>query len=421
MSPKFLDYTGYNVRILILTQYYPPEIGAAAVRLSRLARLLAADGHTVTVLTSMPNYPTGIIEARYRGKLFCREMLDGVDVARVWVYATPGKGNRARLLNQISFMAMAALRGTALPQPDVILVESHPLFVCIAGGWLKLVKRAPVVLNVSDLWPESAVATGALRADSLMVRLAERVERWAYRDAAHVVGMTRGISAGIVRVSQKPERVTTIRNGVDLERFRPNRTAAREAIRARYELEGCFVVAHIGNMSLTYDFDMILAAAGMLPEYKFFFVGGGSQAGYVEVQVRERGLANVVLAGIFPHEQMPEAWAAADVCLISMGDHSLADTTLPAKLYEAFATGTPIVAGIRGEGAALIKEANAGIVIPVGDSAALTDALGQLAANPEQRETFSKGGRAYAEANFAPEAVKARYVEVMEGAARGEY
>ena len=404
------------MRILILTQYYPPEIGAAAVRLSRLARLLAADEHAVTVLTSMPNYPTGIIEAPYRGKLFCRETLDGVDVARVWVYATPGKSNRARLLNQISFMAMASLRGTALPRPDVILVESHPLFACIAGGWLKRVKRVPVVLNVSDLWPESAVATGALRADSFMVRAAERVERWAYRDARRVVGMTHAIREGIVRVSQQPERVTTIRNGVDLARFRPNRTAEREAIRARYGLESAFVVAHIGNMSLTYDFDVILEAAAALPQFKFFFVGGGSQAGYVEEQVRERGLDNVVLAGIFPHDQMPEAWAAADVCLISMGDHSLADSTLPAKLYEAFATGTPVVAGIRGEGAALIEEASAGIVIPVGASAALADALRELAESPEKRQALSAGARAYAEAHFAPEQVKARYAEVLESA-----
>jgi colanic acid biosynthesis glycosyl transferase WcaI len=400
----------------MLTQYYPPEIGAAAVRLSRLARGLAADGHAVTVLTGMPNYPTGIIEAPYRGKLFYRETLDGVDVARVWVYATPGKSNRARLLNQISFMALAALRGTALPRPDVILVESHPLFACIAGGWLKRVKRAPIVLNVSDPWPESAVATGALRAGSFMVRMAERVERWAYRDAAHVVGMTRGFSEGIVRVLQKPERVTTIRNGVDLARFRPNRTAERDAVRARYGLAGCFVVAHIGNMSLTYDFDVILAAAAQLPAIKFFFVGGGSQAGYVEEQVR--GLENVVLAGIFPHEQMPEAWAAADVCLISMGDHSLADSTLPAKLYEAFATGTPVVAGIRGEGAALIKEANAGLVIPVGDSAALVDALRVLAEQPERRDAFAKGGRAYAEAHFAPEQVKGNYLEILMNATR---
>ncbi len=142
------------MKIWILTQFYPPEFGAAAVRLSRLARLLVGAGHAVTVLTGMPNYPEGVIREGYRGRLTLGETLDGVTVERVWVYAAPGKGARVRLLNQFSFMLLAALRGTFLQRPDVILVELHPLFVCLTGGWLRRVKRAPVVLNVSDLWPE---------------------------------------------------------------------------------------------------------------------------------------------------------------------------------------------------------------------------------------------------------------------------
>src|SRR3954447_17266373 len=196
------------MRIWILTQFYPPEFGAAAVRLSRLARLLAADGHSVTVLTGMPNYPEGVIPPEYRGRVFCGETLDGVKVERVWVYASPSKRARARLLNQFSFMGMAALRGTFLSRPDVILVESHPLFVTLTGGWLRRIKGAPVILNVSDLWPESAVATGALRADSPLVKFAQPVERWAYHDAAQVVGMTDGVLEGILRILPNKDRVT---------------------------------------------------------------------------------------------------------------------------------------------------------------------------------------------------------------------
>src|SRR5664279_4089258 len=236
------------MRIWILTQFYPPEFGAAAVRLSRLARLLAVDGHTVTVLTGMPNYPVGVIPAEYRGRIICRETLDGVQVERVWVYASPSKRARARLLNQFSFMIMAALRGTVLARPDVILVESHPLFVTLTGGWLRRVKRAPVVLNVSDLWPESAVATGALRADSPLVKLAMPVERWAYHDAAHVIGMTEGVLDGILRIFPDQQRVTLIKNAVDLAIFHPNQPDLRAAVRQRYGLGERFTAVHIGNM-----------------------------------------------------------------------------------------------------------------------------------------------------------------------------
>ncbi len=402
------------MRIWILTQFYPPEFGAAAIRLSRLARLLAADGHAVTVLTGMPNYPAGVIPPEYRGRVFCRETLDGVNVERVWVYASPSKRARARLLNQFSFMGMAALRGTFLSRPDVILVESHPLFVTLTGGWLRRVKNAPVVLNVSDLWPESAVATGALRADSPLVKLALPVEKWAYGDAAHIVGMTEGVQAGILNVLPDQQHVTLIKNAVDLASFRPGQADLRAEVRARYGLGDRFTAVHIGNMSLTYDFDILLDAAAALPQVAFLFAGGGSQAARIEAQIQERGLTNVQLAGVLPHEQMPGIWAAGDVALIALGDHSVAGGTRPAKLYEALATGTPVVAAIRGEGAALIEEAQAGIVVPIGDSAAMIEALRTLQESPALVAQMSAAGRVYAETALSPEPVKRAYVEIFE-------
>lgn len=403
------------MRILILTQFYPPEFGAAAIRLSRLARLLVHDGHAVTVLTGVPNYPSGIIPPLYRRRVLFRETMDGVDVRRVWVYASPSKSTRARLLNQFSFMLMAALRGSFLSHPDVILVESHPLFVTLTGGWLRRVKRAPIVLNVSDLWPESAVATGALRADSLMVKVASRVERWAYHDAAHIVSMTGGVDEGILAVYPRRESVTLIKNAVDLDQFRPG-AGDRAAMRERLGLGDRFTAVHVGNMSLTYDMDTILAAARLLPDITFIFAGGGSQVERVQAAASE--LPNVVLTGVLPHEQMPSLWAAADACLIALREHSVAGGTLPAKMYEALATGTPIVAAIRGEGAALLEGAGAGLVVPIGDAGAMASALRALAADPDRRERLSAAGRAYAEAHLLPEAVKAAYLAIFERVVR---
>jgi glycosyltransferase involved in cell wall biosynthesis len=410
-SLRFLLLAVQTMHILILTQFYPPEFGAAAIRLSRLARLLARDGNRVTVLTGMPNYPTGIIPLQYRRHVFYRETLDGVDVRRVWVYASHSKRARARLLNQFSFMAMAALRGTFLPRPDVILVESHPLFVCLTGGWLRRIKRAPVVLNVSDLWPESAVATGALRAYSAIVKIASRVERWAYRDAAHIVSMTGGVDEGILAVHPHRQRVTLIKNAVDLDQFRPG-ARDRTSMREQLGVGDRFTVVHVGNMSLTYDMDVIVEAGRRLPEIAFVFAGGGSQAEFVQQAARD--LPNVILTGVLPHEQMPALWAAADACLIALRDHSVAGGTLPAKMYEALATGTPVVAAIRGEGATLLEESGAGVVVPIGDPEAMVDALSGLAGDDERRHTLSAAGRTYAEAHLSPEQVKDAYMTIFE-------
>lgn len=406
------------MRIWILTQYYPPETGAAAIRLSRLARLLAADGHSVTVLTGMPNYPEGVIKAPYRGNVTYRETIDGVDVRRIWVYASPSKRARTRLLNQFSFMLMTALRGTWLRRPDVILVESHPLFVTLSAGWLRWIKRAPVVLNVSDLWPESAVATGMLKADSLMVRIASRIERWAYHDAAHIVGMSQGIVDGINHVLLQPGRVTLIRNGVDLQQFRPAKHEERIAARKSIGIEpDQFVATHVGNQSLTYDFDLILGAAALLPDVLFVFAGGGSQAAYIKSKAEEKALRNVRLLGVLAHAAIPAVWAAADVSLLAMRDHSVAGTTIPAKVYESLATGTPIVAAIRGEADDLITTAGAGIVVPIGDVEGYAAAIRDLARATEKKTALSQAGRAYGERTLSPDAVKAAYFSIMEEAA----
>ncbi len=402
------------MRIWILTQFYPPEFGAAAIRLSRLARLLAADGHTISVLTGMPNYPSGVIPPEYRGRLTCRETLDGVTVERVWVYATPSKRARGRMLNQLSFMIMAALRGMFLPRPDLILVESHPLFVCLTGGWLRRIKRAPVVLNVSDLWPESAVATGALQADSAMVKIAARVERWAYYDAAYVIGMTGGVLEGIRHILTDPERSTLIKNAVDLAVFRPGQADLRAAVRAKFGLEDRFVVVHVGNMSLTYDFDSLIAAAARLPDVTFLFAGSGTQATRIEEQVRTLELKNVIFAGVLPHSDMPGIWAAADACLIALGDHSVAGGTLPAKMFEALATGTPVVAAIRGEGAALLTDTGAGLVVPIGDPSALAAAIQSLQQSPQRRAKLAAAGRQYAESTLSPESVRDAYEAIFQ-------
>lgn len=407
------------MRIWILTQYYPPELGAAAIRLSRLARSLAEEGHDVTVLTSLPNYPSGIIKAPYRGHLVYRECQDLVNLYRVWVYASPSKSARARLLNQVSFLIMAALTGIFMGSPDVILVESHPLFVCLASGWLRRIKHAPSVLNVSDLWPESAVATGMLAANSMIVRIAEHVERWAYHDSAHIVGLTNGVVDGILRVHPHRERVTLIPNAVDLSQFRPATDEERDAARTKFGVNGRFVAVHVGNMSLTYDFDIILDTAAALPDMVFLFAGDGSQSSRIREQIVSREIDNVVMLGALPHAQMPAVWAAADVCLIALRDHSVAGGTRPAKMYEAMATGTPVIAAIRDEGEKMLKEAGAGIVVPIGDTEAMLEAVHTLAKEHTLHKTFSKNGRTYAEALLSPERVKQSYLDILEGVSNG--
>src|SRR2546421_5508499 len=193
--------------ILFITPYYPPEKGAAAVRISETAMCLVKRGHQVTVLTTFPNYPTGIVPAEYRGHVIQRESLDGVCVIRVWSYVSPNKGFLRRVLAQFSFGCLTPLfGGKEVGYPDVIIVESHPLFNAIAGRILAKRKHCPFIFMVSDLWPASAVALGALR-NKVLIRLAEWLERSTYRRAGLIWALSAGIRDGIISCGIPQKRV----------------------------------------------------------------------------------------------------------------------------------------------------------------------------------------------------------------------
>jgi glycosyltransferase involved in cell wall biosynthesis len=166
-------------------------------------------------------------------------------------------------------------------------------------------------------------------------------------------------------------------------------------------------------MSLTYDFDTILDAIALTPEIGLAFVGEGSQAGRIRESIAARGLTNVLMLGLLPHEQMPAVWHAADACVIALGNHSVADGTRPAKMYEAFATGTPVVAACRGESAVLLETSGGGVVVPLGDSSGMAKALRSLASQPEQRCAMQQGGRAFAEQHLSPERVVNTFVDIF--------
>jgi len=392
------------MKILFLTQYFPPETGAAQNRLSDLASRLAEAEHSVTVLTALPSYPTGRIFDGYRGRLWMNENRNGVKVVRTWVYTTSQKGFVPRMLNYLCFSIVAFLAGLATARrADLVFVESPPLFVGVTGYLLSRLKRAKFVLNISDLWPESAIVLGMLR-NRRLIKLATLVEKGLYRRAALVTGQTQGIVSSIQsRVSGT--RVVLLTNGIAPEFPAKVENARRERNRLRQEFGfgENFVVAYAGVHGLAQGLDSIVQAAKTLSSHKeiqFVFFGDGPEKPHLRSIVAESGLTNVSFLPPVMISRMPEVLAAIDVAIVPLKNDPLFRGALPSKLFEAIGAGVPVVAAVDGEARRLVQESGGGLAVEPENPDELAEAILLLHRDPGLRQKLSAHGRTYVEMNY---------------------
>ena len=399
------------MKLTILTQYYPPEVGAPQGRWSALAAAFRRRGHAVTVLTAMPNYPTGRIYPGYGGVLR-REVRDGVRVIRTFVFPTQKADLLRRLSSYFSFVFASATVGTVfLKRPDYLIVESPPLFLGLAGVWLSWVKHCRMIFNVSDLWPESAVRLGVLRPEGLAYRLSEWLERFCYRRAAFVTGQTRAI-VGDIAARFPWCRTYHLSNGVNDRVFHPDRRTA-EARAALGPTDAC-IAFYAGLHGLAQGLDRVLDAAAVLADtpLRFVLMGDGPTKADLVRQAWERGLTNVDFLDARPTSDVPPLLAAADVVVVPLVTHLPGAT--PSKLYEAMASGRPVVLVAEGEPAAIVREQQAGLIVAPGDAAGLAQALRTLCGDAVLRERLGANGRQAAERYFNQTEIDDRFVDFLE-------
>jgi len=371
------------MRILFFTHYFFPEGNAPATRVYEMARRWVRAGHEVTVVTGVPNVPSGVVYEGYRNRLLQREEVEGVDVVRVWTYLAANKGTTLRIANYVSYMMAATLVGLFLRRPDVVIATSPQFFCGWAGVVTARLRRRPLVLEIRDIWPESIVAVGAMGA-SRLIRFLEWLELRMYAAARHVVTVGDGYRQKLEAKGVPPERISVVPNGVDLETFRVREGDG--AVRAEYELGDRFVCAYLGTIGMGATLDLVVRASRRLrdegrDDVRFLLVGDGAERERLERQVREEGLPHVVFTGRQPKARMPEFLADVDACLVHLARTPLFQTVMPSKIFEAAAVARPIVLGVEGFAAALVGDAEAGICIEPENEEALLEAVSKLAAD----------------------------------------
>lgn len=406
------------MKILYVSQYFPPEMGAPAARVSELSRAWAAAGHEVCVLTGFPNHPTGVVPHEYRGKLRQRERWGAVEVLRTWVYATANRGIARRSLAFVSWAASSVVLGAldrGVREADVVVATS-PQFLCAVGGWvLSRILGVPYVLEIRDLWPQSIVEVGALSARHPLVLGLEQVERFLYREADLLVSVTDSFCEVWRRQGIDPAKMRVVKNGVDLRLFEPR--PRDEEQRASLGLQGKFIVSYIGTHGMAQRLDTLLDAAALLqddPEIHVLLVGEGAERERLVARAWAQRLTNVTLLGQQPREAIPGLVAASDLVAVLLRRAELFEKVIPSKMFEIMGSARPMVLGVRGEAEALLRDAGAGWVVPPEDPAALADAIRRAKADPDECRRRGEAGRAYVIEHYDRDVLARRYLDELQ-------
>jgi colanic acid biosynthesis glycosyl transferase WcaI len=404
------------MRILYISQYYPPEMGAPSARVSEFARAWAAEGHDVTVLTAFPHHPHGVKRAEDRGVLTRKEMDGDVTVVRTYVFATRNEGFLKRITSYLSFMFSAVLIGSwRVGRPDVVVATSPQLFTAVAGRLISWIKRRPMIFEVRDLWPESIVTVGAMR-ESLAVRMLKKLASSLYRSAERIVAVGPGYKRRIVAdYPVSAEKIDVVTNGVDLDKFR-FRVSDRQRVRREFGWQDSHVAMYLGTHGMAHGLEFVLEAAERLrsnPSMKFVFVGDGAEKPRLEKLAADRGLSNVEFLPPQPKENVVALYAASDVCLAPLRKVDLFTEVLPSKIFEIMGMRRPIILSVDGDARAVVEEAQAGLFVEPENVDALCDALLKVAADAAAREQMGARGRRFVERFYSRTALATQYLSVL--------
>ncbi len=402
------------MHFLVLTQYFPPETGAPQVRLAAMIRELLRLGHSVEVVTALPNYPHDKIFPDYQGHFYQLENWEGVRVHRVWIYAATGAGIK-RLLNYFSFMVTAFWGLRKAQKPDYIFVESPPLFLGITAYFAAKLWRIPFIFNVADLWPDSVRILGLMR-DGFALRLAEKLEMWLYRKAGYVNAVTEGIRQILIGEKQVPaHKVLFLPNGVDRRLFhsQPVDAAWKKSLGLP---EDKHLILYAGTHGYAYGMEVILQAAQLLSETKvlFLFVGGGSDKERLQELCTQMALKNVLFWSPHPPEFITRLYSLALAGITTVRDTPFLKCARPAKTLAIMACGKPVLYSGAGDGAQLVAEANAGIVVAPGDHIGLANAVRRLVNDPDYATELGHNGSAYIEKHLQWSSVIAAWLQQLQ-------
>ncbi|MDO6657209.1 glycosyltransferase family 4 protein [Anaerobacillus sp. 1_MG-2023] len=376
------------MKILYISQHFPPEIGAAQARAYDMSMNLVEEGCDVTVVTSFPNHVSS-------KKIFQSSKHLGLNVIRTFVVQDTKKSKLRRMLNYFSFMTTSIIAGLFAKKPDVVFATTPQLFVGLSGYVISKLKRAKFVIEVRDLWVDFAEVLNQINNKKLLT-LARKLEWFLFKQADHIVVVTHGYKQYLIEKGIPENKIDVITNGVN-----PTETGVlvpEEGVRIRAEhgLENKFIILYAGNMGIAQGLRTVLEAANVLKDVSsitFVLIGEGAEKERLQQYQKDKDLQNVLILDSRAKQELNGFYAAADLCLVILKNHPLFEITIPSKLFDCLAMNKPILLGIGGESKEIVKSLNAGLFFEPENAESLANVVLEATSNPKIMELLEKDVR----------------------------
>ena len=407
------------MRVVFFSHYFSPEGNAPASRTYEHCKRWVEAGHQITVVTCAPNVPDGVVYEGYKNRLWPqRETIDGIDVIRIWTYLAANSGNSKRILNYASYMFSAVLCFLFFCRRPNLIIATSPQFFCgWAGTIASWLKWCPFILEIRDIWPESIVTVGALKKSSLLVRILERLEKWMYRSANHIVTVGKGYQENVLSKVDVSDRISIVTNGVDLDVFSPQESSSE--FRQQHRLNDHFVCSYVGTIGMAHGLSVVVRAAKILKsmkrnDVKFCLIGDGAQRKKIKQEVLDSHLEDIVqFTGRLQKSDMPMVLASSDCLLIHLKKTDLFTTVIPSKIFESMAMERPLVMGVVGESTKIVAQSGAGIDIEPDNEYDLVNAVIKLCDDRKFYNSLCENSREFVRENFSRDKLAQDLLDIL--------
>jgi len=388
------------MKILLLTDYYPPESNAPALRCSYHAEYWTKKGHEVTVLTCAPNFPNGVLYEGYQNKLISSSVVNGVKVVRIWSFYTKNEGYFLRILDHMSSALMFAIAPIFMKRPDVVIATSPQFLTLISGYIISSLIRRPLVSEIRDMWPEGIPF---LSNKTVIYKILEKIELFLYRRSSKVIVVTKSFSESIMLRTKLSESDIRISYNGCKDHFKKSELSIR-SLREKLNLVGKFVVGYAGTVGVSHGLDVLVAGFKKIDpslNAHLLIIGSGAKHNQLKALVKEGDIKNVLILDAVPQNQIDHFLDLFDVCLVALKDLPAFDKVIPSKLFEAAAHNKPVIAGLSGEAKSIVENYGIGEVFQPENLYSFLGKLSLLFFNLKNDRDFYKYGLTKVQRDFS--------------------